>query len=80
MSNDDREVAAKQRTLNEISDRLRAEGFDAHLLIATWQLENGETAAIHANGGNWYAQWGLAEYFIARRDTNASIEEQNRQD
>lgn len=41
--------------------------FDAVVLLGTWQTEEGATAQLSENSGNFYAQIGMMKYQLDNR-------------
>ncbi len=75
MTNAEREASRKVQLVQAAADALMADGaFDAVVVLATWQTEDGDTAADSATRGNYYAQNGLVEYFAGKRKQAAAIE------
>ncbi|MCC6952331.1 MAG: hypothetical protein IT433_12920 [Phycisphaerales bacterium] len=71
---DEQNRARKQETLNRVRDMLASAGFDVAVVLATYTTENGDTAAVTAYEGNWYAQTGLMRYALLKRDQIAVLE------
>lgn len=68
------EYGIRQRRLKELLAEL--EGlFDAVVVLGSFQVEEtGETAMLREGMGNWYAQNGMAEYFLTKRREDPKIE------
>jgi len=75
MQENERQI--KQKAVNDARDLLEQHGFDAAIVIATWQTEDGSTAAVKSQTGNWYAQMGMMKYELDRRTQSAFIEQKN---
>lgn len=75
----DRERERKQEAIEKAKAVLTEEGFEAVVLMATWTTETGETAQVQTVGGNWYAQNGMADYFLAKRREAMRIEQRDQQ-
>lgn len=71
---DRQEYQRKQAALNAARDALEQLGFDAIVVVATYQDESGGSVAMYSNGGNWYAQDGLLRYMLNMRSTEAAID------
>lgn len=71
---DRQEFQRKQAALNAARDALEQLGFDAIVVVATYQDESGGSVAMYANGGNWYAQCGLMRHVLHMRQADAEID------
>lgn len=73
---DEREQERKKAAIASAADALAGEfGFDAIVLLATYQNEDGDSVAINESRGNWYAQSGLMDFVRRRRGETAAIEQ-----
>lgn len=77
MESKEREI--KQNAVKQAREILEQCGFDAVVVIGSWQTEDGATAAVKANSGNWYAQLGLMRFELDCRTQSAFIEEKQRE-
>lgn len=75
----EREREIKQKAVNDARDALESCGFDGIFIVATWQTEDGSTAAVKSQAGNWYAQLGMLKYELDRRTQSAFIEQKNQE-
>lgn len=72
--NQEQERKLKQDLVNSARDLLKDGAFDAVVVIASWQTEDGFTAAVHSCDGNWYAQNGMITHLVKRREQSAVFE------
>ncbi len=76
---EERERAAIEKAFDDALECLR--GRCAGLvIIGSWTLENGETAAMMRVDGDWYCQNGLVEYFRQKRRMVAKLEAKDQHD
>ena len=72
---DNREYERKKKLLeNAANDLLDSGAFNGLVILASWEMEDGATAAVQATRGNWYAQNGLADHFLTKRRENGREE------
>lgn len=76
---EDIERERKQKAVDDARKLLEECGFDAVVVMGSWQTEDGCTAAVKANAGNWYSQSGMMQYELDRRRQSAFIEEQQKE-
>lgn len=74
---DERDRARKQAALDEARSELERCGFDAIVLLATYQAEDGGTIGLISAQGNWYAQNGLMEEIRLARAEQTKIDTTN---
>jgi len=75
MTFDDNEHGRKQAALNDAAAKLIDDGaFSSLVILASWETEDGSTAAVQATRGNWYAQNGLADHFLTKRREQGRVE------
>ncbi len=77
---DDRERRRMQDVLEQARKLVEGAGFDAAIIMATYQTEEGDTACVHANAGNWYAQLGMATSLITRRKEQDALEQRQKEE
>ena len=69
----ERERHQRQKALDDARENLKGL-FTGLVIIGTWEIENGDSAVVSACDGNWYAQNGVARYWLKRREDRASLE------
>lgn len=72
--NDKQERQTKQALVDSARQILKDGAFDAVVIMAAWQTEDGMSAVVTANDGNWYAQNGMMAHMIKRREQSAVYE------
>lgn len=70
----------KQGAICAARAMLETFGFDAIVCMASYVTEDGGTAVVAANAGNWYAQNGMMRHGLAMRDEAGRIEERRKDD
>lgn len=73
MPSPDKELERRQKEINDAIATLRGT-FDAIIIMATWQTEDGETATVQAADGNWHAQTGMIHQIFHKRAEEAACE------
>jgi len=71
------EVDRQVKKLEEANESLRGL-FDAVVILATFQTEDGDTITVQRGSGNWQARAGMLDYAMIR--SRVDIEEQARKE
>lgn len=69
-----RDREAKKALMDECCERLRDAGFGSVVVLGSWETEDGMTAAMSRGRGNWYAQSGLMQHLLTKRNEDARSE------
>lgn len=71
---DQREQDRKQKAVDAARDALEAEGFDAVVVLASYNNDQKQTTKVSACAGNWYAQTQMMRYSVLKREAGAALE------